>query len=230
VCVILAVSAHVPAREWIPLLKPLQAVRRSWCRALRPVKLAVGTVALTLGVAIMLGAGAPLVASAAPAFHCPRIDIIQTGCKGPKDCQYPAPDPAQYYLCSVNPDGDTATATLMSCAPGTVWNDAEKMCDFESSSVGTSATTLTTSLSVPLEGPETFTANLSLSDGSAPLQGRDISFTAPDGSLLCTATTDANGNASCTVSADLTVLASYTATFGGYETEAPATATGLILL
>ena len=70
---------------------------------------------------------------------------------------------------------------------------------------------------MPLEGPETFTAKLSLTDGSAPLQGRDISFTAPDGSLLCMATTDANGNASCTTSADLTVLASYTATFAGYE-------------
>ena len=65
------------------------------------------------------------------AFVCPSSDIINTGCKGPKDCVYPNPgSPSTYIKCVVNADGKTATPVIRTCPTGLVWNDRNKICDY----------------------------------------------------------------------------------------------------
>jgi hypothetical protein len=98
------------------------------------------------------------------------------------------------------------------------------VCDWPSQAKGTAKTRLTTSAGPGLLGPSTLSAHLELPAGPLPLAGRTVTFTAPDGSTLCTAATDASGDASCPASTGL--VEAYTATFGGYDNESSSTAAG----
>ena len=96
------------------------------------------------------------------------------------------------------------------------------MCDWPSQAKGTAKTRLTTSAAPGLLGPSTLSAPLELPAGPLPLADRTVTFTAPDGSTLCTAATDVSGDASCAASMGL--AEAYTATFGGYDNESSSTA------
>lgn len=66
-------------------------------------------------------------------FVCPREDIANTGCKGPKDCLYPNPQNCNTFIqCVPQPDG-SGNPVVMPCAPSNPpleWNDNKKECDY----------------------------------------------------------------------------------------------------
>ncbi|CAF0738572.1 unnamed protein product [Adineta steineri] len=68
-------------------------------------------------------------------FVCPEEDIINTECKGEKDCLYLNPQSCNSYIhCEVNADGLTGTPTVMSCAASLEWNDNTQECDWPENS------------------------------------------------------------------------------------------------
>jgi len=74
-------------------------------------------------------------------------------------------------------------------------------------------------------------ATLTRTDTGAPLPGQTLTFTA-GGTLLCVATTDANGNASCTsLTALLTAILNlgFHVSYAGTSVYAPASATGNLI-
>jgi hypothetical protein len=63
-------------------------------------------------------------------FQCPRADIVNTGCKGPKDCLYPNPNNCNSFIqCVPQPDG-SGKPQLMPCPADLKWNDNKKQCDW----------------------------------------------------------------------------------------------------
>ncbi len=67
-------------------------------------------------------------------FQCPRDDIANTGCMGPKDCLYPNPANCNSFIqCVPQPDG-SGKPQVMPCPAGLEWNDNKKECDWPSSS------------------------------------------------------------------------------------------------
>jgi hypothetical protein len=104
--------------------------------------------------------------------------------------------------------------------------------DFASSSVNTvlwvgqAATSLMVSAPQPVDTGDQYLLSATLTSGDAPIAGAQVSFTAAD-SPLCQATTDAQGNASCSVDKGVITALSltttgYTATFGGDPAHLPA--------
>ncbi len=67
-------------------------------------------------------------------FVCPRDDIANTRCLGPKDCLYPNPANCKSFIqCVPQPDG-SGNPVVMPCPAGLEWNDNKKECDWPSSS------------------------------------------------------------------------------------------------
>jgi hypothetical protein len=67
-------------------------------------------------------------------FQCPRDDITNTGCKGPKDCLYPNPANCNSFIqCVPQPDG-SGKPQVMPCPVGLEWNDNKKECDWSQDS------------------------------------------------------------------------------------------------
>ncbi len=63
-------------------------------------------------------------------FVCPKKDIIETKCQGPKDCLYPNPKNCTTFIhCSVNADGKSGTPHVKSCPKGLHWNTRTRSCD-----------------------------------------------------------------------------------------------------
>ena len=101
---------------------------------------------------------------------------------------------------------------------------------------GTPAPTTLTAEKATLSAALGLTAvSATLTSNGSPLAGQTITFTASDGTPICTAVTNAEGRASCTSASPLPVaipilLGGYTATFAGTEQYMPSTAQGPIEL
>ncbi|KGO50443.1 hypothetical protein PEX1_031630 [Penicillium expansum] len=68
-------------------------------------------------------------------FVCPEKDIIETQCRGPKDCLYHnSPECNTFIHCTVNSDGKTGKPTVHPCPAGLKWNDRSKQCDMPANS------------------------------------------------------------------------------------------------
>jgi hypothetical protein len=63
-------------------------------------------------------------------FQCPRDNIANNGCLGPKDCLYPNPAYCNSFIqCVPLPDG-SSKSQVMPCPAGLEWNGMKKECDW----------------------------------------------------------------------------------------------------
>ncbi|KAJ5118114.1 hypothetical protein N7448_004239 [Penicillium atrosanguineum] len=83
---------------------------------------------MRLSLALPLVAGL-LVSVSGIKFSCPKGDIEDSGCLGPKECLYPyAGNCDKFIECEVNSDG-TGRPMIGECPAGLEWNDNKKECD-----------------------------------------------------------------------------------------------------
>ncbi|CAG2180053.1 unnamed protein product, partial [Oppiella nova] len=73
----------------------------------------------------------PAPTTSRPPFQCPREDIVNTLCMGPKDCLYTNPENCNTFIqCTVNPGNQSGTPVVMPCPAELKWNDNTKECDW----------------------------------------------------------------------------------------------------
>ncbi|KAI8091862.1 hypothetical protein BDF21DRAFT_410373 [Thamnidium elegans] len=64
-------------------------------------------------------------------FICPKEDIEETRCLGPKDCVYQNPNNCNTYIfCALDENGENPGPVVYPCEAGLKWNDRAKMCDW----------------------------------------------------------------------------------------------------
>jgi hypothetical protein len=60
---------------------------------------------------------------------CPKEDIANAGCKGPKNCLDPNPENCDSFIqCEPQSDG-SGKPQVIQCPAGLEWNDTKKECD-----------------------------------------------------------------------------------------------------
>jgi hypothetical protein len=91
-------------------------------------------------------------------FVCPRDDIANTGCMGPKDCLYPNPANCNSFIqCVPQPDG-SGKPVVMPCPAGLEWNDNKKECDYPQDSTCPKNSTQTPTTAAPTTAAPTTAA------------------------------------------------------------------------
>lgn len=87
-------------------------------------------IVITAGLGLLLMCATAGSAVAAE-FVCPKEDIKETQCMGPKDCLYPHPtECGKFIKCEVNSDGETGRPTIQDCPADLDFNNETKECDY----------------------------------------------------------------------------------------------------